>query len=60
MSPSTGDLGGALGLFFGASLLSFIETVDFWFTRSGGKKNNEKTNVQKIDLQPNLMTVSKT
>ena len=47
-------------MFFGASLLSFIETVDFWFTRSGGKKDNEKTTIQKIDLQPNLMTVSKT
>ncbi|XP_072013951.1 uncharacterized protein [Amphiura filiformis] len=31
------DLGGALGLFFGASLLSFIETADFWFHK-GCKK----------------------
>ncbi|XP_072039677.1 uncharacterized protein [Amphiura filiformis] len=29
------DLGGALGLFFGASLLSFIETFDFWLSRNG-------------------------
>ncbi len=29
-----GDWGGALGLFFGASLLSFIETMDFCFWSS--------------------------
>ncbi|XP_072051796.1 uncharacterized protein [Amphiura filiformis] len=36
------DLGGALGLFFGASLLSFIETIDFWFSHAcvrSSKKN---------------------
>ncbi|XP_072014353.1 uncharacterized protein [Amphiura filiformis] len=37
------DLGGALGLFFGASLLSFIETLDFWFSpgRFGSSKKDK-------------------
>ncbi|XP_072014352.1 uncharacterized protein [Amphiura filiformis] len=37
------DLGGALGLFFGASLLSFIETLDFWFSHGcfGSSKKDQ-------------------
>ncbi|XP_071958643.1 uncharacterized protein [Antedon mediterranea] len=27
------DIGGALGLFFGASLLTFLEALDFWFRK---------------------------
>ncbi|XP_033112419.1 acid-sensing ion channel 1A-like [Anneissia japonica] len=27
------DLGGALGLFFGASLVAFVEAIDFWFIK---------------------------
>ena len=58
-----GDIGGALGLFFGASLLSFIETVDFWFTREGGffgapKKRNNSMTKNKIDIQPEIISVS--
>ena len=43
---SAGDWGGALGLFFGASLLSFIETIDFFlpsFSKPSTKKSVQKT-----------------
>ena len=67
--PPTGDLGGALGLFFGASLLSFIETVDFWCTRNLGggccpskskdKQKNKQDDVQVIFVKPeNNVSVS--
>ncbi|XP_033112440.1 uncharacterized protein LOC117113254 [Anneissia japonica] len=36
------DLGGALGLFFGASIVAFVEAIDFWFIRGccGCKKKS--------------------
>ncbi|XP_071964775.1 uncharacterized protein [Antedon mediterranea] len=41
------DLGGALGLFFGASLVAFVEAIDFWIIRGCFCRKKKKTDLSK-------------
>ncbi|XP_071965225.1 acid-sensing ion channel 1A-like [Antedon mediterranea] len=38
-----GNLGGTLGLFFGASLLAFIEAMEFWFLNDSCRRKKQKS-----------------